>query len=151
MLSESDGRPPVEHIRVSQEARDRLISLKRKTKVKTWNVPCRWALCRSLAEPTPPPALNIAGDSNLEMDWRTFAGPYSEAFIALLRWRCHSDGVPLTPDALSAHFRLHLHRGINYLASDGSITSISGLLASAEIAISGSSTEPRERPGLLIQ
>lgn len=139
MLVDAEVGPPVEHIRLSQEARDRLVVLKRKTKVKTWNVLCRWAFCRSLAEPTPPPGLNIAADSNLEMDWRTFAGPYSDVFVALLRWRCQADAIPLSPDALSTHFRLHLHRGINYLASDASITSISGLL---ELALAASGARP---------
>jgi DNA sulfur modification protein DndE len=135
----SDGmRTPVEHIRLSQEARDRLITLKRKTKIQTWNVLCRWGFCRSLAEPTPPPLFHIPADSNVEMDWRTFAGPISEVLLALLRLRCLADGLALTEDVLSAQFRLHLHRGISYLAADASVKDIGGLcaLASAEGPIS---------------
>lgn len=32
-----------------------------------WNVLCRWALCRSLAEAAPPPVLKLTLDSNVEM------------------------------------------------------------------------------------
>ena len=40
----------VEHVRISQDARDKLIKLKRVTGIKNWNVLCRWGLCASLAE-----------------------------------------------------------------------------------------------------
>ena len=36
----------IEHIRVSQHAKDQLIRLKRVTGIKNWNVLCRWALWR---------------------------------------------------------------------------------------------------------
>ena len=49
----------IEHIRLSQQARDQLITLKRRTGIAHWNVLCRWALCRSLAEPAPPPAVRL--------------------------------------------------------------------------------------------
>ena len=47
---------PIEHIRLSRAARDQLVTLKRRTKIMHWNVLCRWAFCRPLAEDTPPPA-----------------------------------------------------------------------------------------------
>ena len=46
--------PPVERVRLSQTAKDQLTKLKRQTRIDRWNVLCRWALCRSLAEPSPP-------------------------------------------------------------------------------------------------
>ena len=49
----------IEHIRISRTARDQLITLKRRTGIMHWNVLCRWALCRSLAEPAPPPAIRL--------------------------------------------------------------------------------------------
>ena len=118
---------PIEHIRLSQGARDQLIMLKRRTGITHWNVLCRWALCRSLAEPAPPPAAKLALDSNVEMTWRTFAGEHGDELWALLRYRCHQDGLDLDEETLAQQFRLHLHRGIGYLFGDPRVTDVAGL------------------------
>ena len=118
---------PLEHIRISQQARDQLIKLKRVTGIKNWNVLCRWALCTSLAEPSIPPAARIVADSSVDMTWKVFGGLHEELYLALLRERCRHDGLPLTDDVLSAQFRLHLHRGIGYLAADKGLRTIAGL------------------------
>jgi DNA sulfur modification protein DndE len=120
---------PIEHIRLSQTARDQLVTLKRRTRIMQWNVLCRWAFCRSLAENNPPPAAKILADSNVEMTWRVFAGSYGDELWALLRQRCHADGLPLDEETLAMQFRLHLHRGIGYLVGDPRVTDISGLIA----------------------
>ena len=72
----------IEHIRLSQQARDQLITLKRRTGIAHWNVLCRWALCRSLAEPAKPPAIKLTLDSNVEMNWRTFGGDLGDVLWA---------------------------------------------------------------------
>ena len=74
----------LEHIRLSQTARDQLITLKRRTGIAHWNVLCRWAFCRSLAEPAPPPAAKLTLDSNVEMTWRVFAGDLGDVLWALV-------------------------------------------------------------------
>lgn len=118
---------PVEHIRLSRTARDQLVTLKRRTKIGHWNVLCRWAFCRSIAEDSPPPGAKIPADSNLEMTWKVFAGAHGEELWALLRQRCHADGLPLDEDTLALQFRLHLHRGIGYLVGDPRVTDVAGL------------------------
>lgn len=118
---------PLENIRLSQQARDQLITLKRRTKIAHWNVLCRWAFCRSLAEPASPPAAKHPADS-VEMNWRTFAGPHGDIYWALLRQRCHTEGLPLDEDTLAQQFRLHLHRGIGYLVGDRNMRTITDLL-----------------------
>ncbi|MGY1746748.1 DNA sulfur modification protein DndE [Blastococcus sp. SYSU D00695] len=123
----------LEHIRLSQTARDQLITLKRRTGITHWNVLCRWALCRSLAEPTVPPATKLAFDSNVEMTWRVFAGEYGDALWALLRYRCHIDGLGLDEETVAQQFRLHLHRGIGYLVGDPRVTDAAGLASVALI------------------
>jgi len=65
----------IDHIRLSQQAKDQLIKLKRVTGIEHWNVLCRWALCVSLAESSIPPAAKIPSDSNVEMSWKVFGGP----------------------------------------------------------------------------
>lgn len=122
---------PVEHVRVAQTARDQLITLKRRTGIGHWNVLCRWGLCRSLAEPAPPPNVRLSADSSVEMTWKVFAGVYGDIFWALLRQRCDIDGLPLDEETLYHQFRLHLHRGIGYLFGDPEVRDLAGLMSLA--------------------
>jgi len=124
----------IEHIRLSQTARDQLVTLKRRTGIAHWNVLCRWAFTRSLAEPAPPPSVKLVLDSSVEMSWRIFAGDHGDIYWALLRFRCHTDGLDLDEETLAKQFRLHLHRGIGYLVGDPRVTSVRGL---ASLAIQG--------------
>ena len=119
---------PIEHIRLSQQAKDQLLKLKRKTGVQHWNMLCRWAFCISLAEPGIPPPAKIPADSSVEMTWKVFGGAYSDIYLALLKQRCQQDGLGTSDEVLASQFRLHLHRGIGYLAADRQITGISSLL-----------------------
>lgn len=121
----------IEHIRVSKQAREQLIRLKRHTGIEHWNVLCRWAFCRSLAEATPPPPAKIPADSNVEMSWRVFGGRHSDIYMALLKARCLADGLALDDETLAQQFRLHLHRGIAYLANDREVRDVAALAALA--------------------
>ena len=122
---------PIQHIRLSQHAKDQLVWLKRWTHIKNWNVLCRWAFCTSIAEPSVPPHADIPADSSVEMTWKVFGGPLHELYLGLLKERCDRDGLGMTDEALGTQFRLHLHRGISYLAADKSIRSIGALLRRA--------------------
>lgn len=121
-----------ENIRLSSGAKDKLSTLKRRTGLRQWNTLCRWAFCLSLAEKSVPPRTEIPADSNVEMTWRTFAGAEgSEILAAALKSRCLRDGLPTDDATLAREFRLHLNRGIGYLATTGKIKSLSDLLALA--------------------
>ena len=120
--------PPVERVRISQAAKDQLIKLKRVTKIDQWNVLCRWALCRSLAEPTPPSPVAIPSDSNVEMAWQIFGGQIADLLIITLKQRCCNDGLGVDKETLATQFRLHLHRGIGYLAADPRIKRIEDMV-----------------------
>lgn len=120
--------PPIDRIRISQNAREQLLKLKRSTHIENWNVLCRWALCKSLAEPTPPSMINIVTDSNVEMTWQVFAGNLSDILIVALKQRCYNDGLATDKETLATQFRLHLHRGIGYLAGDTNIRKIENLI-----------------------
>lgn len=123
----------LDHIRLSEQAREQLIKLKRFTGIQQWNVLCRWAFCVSLAEEHPPAPSKIPADSNVEMTWRTFGGTYSEVYLALLRQRCRQDGLDPTEETLALQFRLHLHRGIAYLASNRRLRNISDLYSYVKV------------------
>lgn len=104
-------------LKLSAQERDRLIRIKVKTGIKNWNVICRWALCVSLADPTIPYGPEIPSDSNVEMSWQTFGGDYCDLYEHLFLERCRKDQIEDTPEAVLHYFRLHLNRGINFLAS----------------------------------
>jgi len=118
---------PLENIRLSQSGRDQLLKLKRNTGIANWNVLCRWAYCLSLAEPTPPRRHKLTTDSSVEMTWRTFGGEFDDVFRGLARDRSFRE---VMADQVNDGelFRLHLHRGIGYLAGDRRIKDIAGLL-----------------------
>jgi DNA sulfur modification protein DndE len=75
--------PPLERIKLSQSAKDQLVKLKRVTKIDQWNILCRWALCRSLTEPSPLSPIAIPADSNLEMTWQVFGGIIADLLLHL--------------------------------------------------------------------
>lgn len=122
----------VKQFRLSSQAKDQLIRLKTKTGIEHWNVLCRWAFCLSLGEPTPPTPIDVPADSNVEMTWHTFGGDHHELCLALLKERCAQDGLETTDKVLSRQFRLHLHRGIGYLATPNSVRSVSDLIRQAQ-------------------
>ena len=118
----------IEHVRISQQAKNQLVKLKRVTGMQNWNVLCRWAFCLSLAEPSIPPVVRIVTDSSVEMTWKVFGGAHKDIYLALLKERCVQDGLKTDDEALSLYFRLHLHRGISYLAGNSDLRVITDLL-----------------------
>lgn len=110
---------PIRRIRISAAAKDQLIRLKRFTGIDQWNILCRWAFCRSLAEQYPPSPAPIKEWSNIDMDWQVFGGSYGEVLLAMLRRRCAEDGLGADDAVVAEQFRLHLHRGIATLAAAG--------------------------------
>lgn len=118
----------LDHIKLSKKAKDQLIRLKAVTGIQHWNVLCRWAFCLSLAEASVPAPVKITTDSNVEMSWKVFGGEYHEIYMALLKQRCISDKLGTDDNILTEQFKLHLHRGISYLAGNKKIKSIDSLL-----------------------
>ncbi|MEL6910566.1 MAG: DNA sulfur modification protein DndE [Cyanobacteria bacterium J06629_2] len=120
---------PIERVRLAKTAEDQLLKLKRNTKIKQWNILCRWAFCRSLAEPSMPSPVPIKTDSKVEIAWNVFGGEIADILLIALKQRCHQDGLGTEADTLRQQFTLHLHRGIGYLAGDSNIKQIEDLVA----------------------
>jgi DNA sulfur modification protein DndE len=119
---------PIKQIRLSQTGKEQLIKLKRYTKIEQWNILCRWGFCRSLAETSIPSPVPIPSDSNVEMTWRVFGGEMADILLIALKQRCYNDGLGTDKETLVHQFRLHLHRGIGYLAGDQNIKKIEHLI-----------------------
>nr|WP_206688489.1 DNA sulfur modification protein DndE [Cyanobacterium stanieri] len=115
---------PIERIKISKKGKDQLIRLKRITKIENWNILCRWAFCRSIAEENKPTPYPIPADSNLEMTWQVFGGDMADILLMVLKQRCHQDGLGLDDATLKEQFLLHLHRGIGYLVGDTNLRKI---------------------------
>lgn len=118
-------KPPVDTVRVSQRGKEILIKLKRNTGLDQWNVLCRWALCASLMRDSKPPGLKGVEESNIEMTWRTFAGPQADHFAALVKARADQHGVNLQePNEVADYFRAHLERGISNIQNVRNISAL---------------------------
>jgi DNA sulfur modification protein DndE len=120
----------LETIRLSQQGRDQLVQLKRHTGIKQWNVLCRWALCTSLADPTPPLVRDVVTDSNVEMSWKTFAGQYGPTYLALIKERAKKEEGSVDPHALARSAHAHIHRGVGMLGGEHA-PSVAGLISRA--------------------
>jgi DNA sulfur modification protein DndE len=118
----------LDHIKVSEKAKDQLVKLKRITGIPHWNILCRWALCVSLEEVSTPSPVKIPTDSSVDMTWKVFGGAYEELYLALLKARCQRDGLGTSDETLATQFRLHLHRGIAQLSSDKRLKGIADLV-----------------------
>lgn len=66
------------------------------------------------------------------MTWRVFGGEMSDILLLALKQRCYNDSLGTDRETLVTQFRLHLHRGIGYLAGDPNLKKIENLI---EIAV----------------
>ncbi|NCO74207.1 MAG: DNA sulfur modification protein DndE [Cyanobacteria bacterium] len=125
---------PIERIKLSKKAKDQLMKLKRVTKIDQWNILCRWAFCLSLAEKSNPAPYPIPADSNVEMSWHTFGGDMGDILLLALKYRCYQDRLGTDEETLNQQFRLHLHRGISYLAVNSDLQKLQNLLEMSKSA-----------------
>jgi DNA sulfur modification protein DndE len=65
------------------------------------------------------------------LTWRVFGGTCSDLLLIALKQRCYQEGLGTNQETLATQFRLHLHRGIGYLAGDSTIENIEGLIGLA--------------------
>ena len=70
----------------------------------------------------------MPADTNIEMNWHTFGGEQHELYLALVKERCQRDGLGCDDEVVARQFRLHLHRGISYLATLGAVRSVADLV-----------------------
>ena len=95
-------------LRLTKEASNRLRFVAGRTGL-TPNLLCRIGFCLSLAEPSLPNPDDYPEEER-EFNRYTLLGEYDPLFVALLKQRCHQDGVDLSQ--LSDYFRAHMNRGV---------------------------------------
>ena len=117
-------KPPVETIRISRQGREQLVKLKRNTGIPHWNILCRWALCASLREQTPPQETSERLDGGVEMAWKVLVGDHGDVYAAIVLERASRDGFDVTAEGAGRCIRAHIHRGLTYLASGNETRSL---------------------------
>jgi len=68
------------------------------------------------------------------MTWKVFGGDVADLLAIALKQRCHNDNLGTDKETLAIQFRLHLHRGIGYLAGDPSIKRLEDFICIAKIS-----------------
>jgi DNA sulfur modification protein DndE len=98
-------------LRISKQVSGRLSILKARTGL-TPNILCRIGFCLSLNDPTNPDPKNYSDDTEKEINRHTLTGQWDPLFVALIKERCHRDGLSLSNQALAEQFRAHVNRGV---------------------------------------
>ena len=98
-------------LRISETVSNQLLILKARTGL-TPNILCRIGFCLSIEDPAVPNPEDYPGDTDKEIDRHTLTGPWDRLFVALLRERCHRDGLALSNEMLVEQFRAHISRGV---------------------------------------
>ena len=95
-------------LRVTRDVSNRLRSLAGRTGL-TPNLICRLGFCLSVSEPSIPKPEDYPEEER-EFNRYTLLGEYDDFFVALLKQRCHQDGIDssMLPD----YFRAHINRGV---------------------------------------
>jgi len=75
---------------------------------------------------TPPPRWIAQEESNIDMDWKTFAGDQADILSALIYQSAEKHGES-KPEALPTFFRAHLERGINAIQNVRKLSDIAQL------------------------
>ncbi len=120
---------PIKQFTISETAKEQLIKLKRSTKIEQWNILCRWGLCLSLAEPSKPTSIPLGKNSNVELTWDVFGGEIADILLIALKQRCYQDNLATDTETLKQQFRLHLYRGIGYLAGNDHLKNIEDFIS----------------------
>ncbi|ONH49550.1 hypothetical protein CcI49_08780 [Frankia sp. CcI49] len=112
---------PPDAVRFGADIRDAIMTLVRRTGVRHRNVLLRWALCRSLAEPSRPPSLPEWTEKPVDIAWRLVSGQLGELPWLLLVARLREDNLPWDQQTATDELHRHIARGLLYLAGDREI------------------------------
>jgi DNA sulfur modification protein DndE len=126
-MTQTTRLEPPEAVRFGPDIRDTTMTLVRRTGVRHRNVLFRWALCRSLAEPSRPPALPERGETPVDIAWRLIAGQLGELLWLLVLARVREDDLPWNQQTAVEELHRHIARGLLYLVGDREIKDVTSL------------------------
>jgi len=104
----------IETVKTTQNAKNILGRLKFNTGIQNWNIICRWAFCLSLKQESVPRVVDEKFDG-VEMTYETFAGKFSDIYLALLTNNLLKNRLKINQVNLNQYLRAHINRGINIL------------------------------------
>jgi DNA sulfur modification protein DndE len=119
------------NIRYSQQVRNSLMTVKRRTKLQHFHTVCRWGLCISLADERPArsqKAETSADSAVYDLPWTRFGQEFSELLAELLKIRAVKEGIECTDTNLQKLAEAHITRGVRRLAANKDIRSIVDLV-----------------------
>lgn len=111
-------------LRFGEEPSRKLSQLKGRTGL-TPNILARIGFCLSVSDSLPPNPADYLPDSDREIDRHTLTGSWDDFFLALIKVRCHRDGIP--EDQIFAQFKAHMNRGV--LLLDKRVRGLNDLVA----------------------
>lgn len=107
----------IERVRLTANAKNQLMALKRRVGVEHNNAICRHALCISLSATSLPPSETFNYGGGLEIDWKVLTGSNEDLYINLVCLRQIEGGQPHDEDSLRSAVTHHIHRGLSYMMS----------------------------------
>ena len=105
----------IDVIKLSESAKNQLITIRKRTSCENWNIICRWGFLAAIKDSDKVTYENIVTDSNVEMTWRTFAGQYDKLYMALLIKELKKQGIQINKKNVNDYFKIYLHNGISIL------------------------------------
>jgi DNA sulfur modification protein DndE len=109
----------IDIVRIGEQTKRQLINIKRRTGIENWNTICRWGFCISLLQPGPITREKTGSRSNVEMTWKTFAGPNESLYFALLSQERENRVMSGEQCEIEELLDFHIQRGVSILNSDG--------------------------------
>ena len=131
----------IKQFRLSAQAKEQLIRLKTQDGHRPLEHPLPLGVLPVAAAALAAGAHRDPGRQQRRDDLAGLRRRAHELYLALLKERCEQDGLGTSDDVLLRQFRLHLHRGIGYLAAPQAIRSIGDLV---QLALEDEAAQPAE-------
>jgi DNA sulfur modification protein DndE len=103
----------IDRIRLTANAKNQLVTLKRKTGIEHYNSLCRHALCLSLANPSELIKETLTFNGGLEIDWRVLTSGYENLYVNILL-TVH-EMILYDEEEVRELLCSHIHRGLSYM------------------------------------
>ncbi len=124
-------------VHYSQQIRNNLVTIKRRTKLPHYHTVCRWGLCLSLADDRPARSQKEetgADSAVFDLPWSRFGQEHADLLAEMLRMRATKEGVECSDKNLQKLAEAHISRGVRRLAANKEIRSIADLMRLTQLS-----------------